>query len=134
MEAFQVGRGKPGETRGRAGPVASAIARGWSEADTMAKQNPATDPVSAAMSAIESALNLTDDDETVLAGANASQPQLIPAKPTAATPVLRPSQLASDAPTLLRAGPPPTVPENEPKPAISAATPANDDRENVGAI
>ena len=29
----------------------------------MVKQNPATDPVSAAMSAIESALNLTDDDE-----------------------------------------------------------------------
>ena len=28
----------------------------------MAKQNPATDPVSAAMSAIESALNLTDDE------------------------------------------------------------------------
>ena len=30
----------------------------------MAKQNPATDPVSAAMSAIESALNLTDDETT----------------------------------------------------------------------
>ena len=28
----------------------------------MAKQNSATDPISAAMSAIESALNLTDDD------------------------------------------------------------------------
>ena len=34
----------------------------------MVKQNPATDPVSAAMSAIESALNLTDDDEAALAG------------------------------------------------------------------
>ena len=33
-----------------------------SEAVRMVKQNPATDPVSAAMSAIESALNLTDDD------------------------------------------------------------------------
>src|SRR5271168_5325967 len=63
----------------------------------MVKQNPATDPVSAAMSAIESALNLTDDDETVLAEDNAAPPQLVPAKPT-------------------------------------AATPANDDRENVGAI
>ena len=31
----------------------------------MAKQNPVTDPVSAAMSAIESALNLTDDDGAV---------------------------------------------------------------------
>ena len=71
----------------------------------MVKQNPATDPVSAAMSAIESALNLTDD-ETLLADDNASQPQLIPAKQTAATPVLKPSQLSGDAPTLLRAGPP----------------------------
>ena len=101
----------------------------------MVKQNPATDPVSAAMSAIESALNLTDDDEAALADANVSPPQLAPAKPTAATPVLKPSQLASDAPTLLRAGlSSPSVPENEPKPAIPAATPANDDRENVGAV
>ena len=71
----------------------------------MVKQNQATDPVSAAMSAIESALNLTDDDETVLADDNAAPPQLVPAKPTAATPVLKPTQLASDSPTLLRAGP-----------------------------
>ncbi len=101
----------------------------------MVKQNPATDPVSAAMSAIESALNLTDDDEAVLTDANVSPPQLAPAKPTAATPVLKPSQLAGDAPPLLRAGlSSPSVPENEPKPAIPAATPANDDRENVGAV
>ena len=101
----------------------------------MAKQNPATDPVSAAMSAIESALNLTDDDEAVLADVSAFPPQLVPAKPTAATPVLKPSQPASDTPTLLRAGPPqPSAPENEPKPAIPASTPANDDRENVGAV
>ena len=64
----------------------------------MVKQNPATDPVSAAMSAIESALNLTDD-ETLLADDNASQPELIPTKPTAASPVLKPSQLTGDAPT-----------------------------------
>ena len=101
----------------------------------MVKQNPATDPVSAAMSAIESALNLTDDDAPALADANSSPPQLVPAKPTAATPVLKPSQLPGDAPTLLRAGLPlPTVPENEAKPAIPAPTPANDDRENVGAV
>ncbi len=101
----------------------------------MAKQNSATDPVSAAMSAIESALNLTDDDEAVLLDDNASSPQLIPAKPTTATPVLKASQLAGDAPALLRAGSSsPSVPENETKPVISAATPANDDRENVGAI
>ena len=102
----------------------------------MVKQNPATDPVSAAMSAIESALNLTDDDAAAaVADANSSPPQLIPAKPTAATPVLKPSQLPGDAPTLLRAGPPlPTVSDNEAKPAIPAPTPANDDRENVGAV
>ena len=103
----------------------------------MVKQNPATDPVSAAMSAIESALNLTDDDEAAdaLVDVNASTPQLVPAKPTAATPVLKPTQLAGDAPALLRAGPSsPFLPENEPKPAIPAAMPANDDRENVGAI
>ena len=101
----------------------------------MVKQNSATDPVSAAMSAIESALNLTDEDEAALVDVSASPPQLAPAKPTAATPVLKPTQLAGDAPTLLRAGPPSqSAPENEPKPAIPAATPANDDRENVGAI
>src|ERR1700722_5557685 len=109
--------------------------RRWSEADAMVKQA-ATDPVSAAMSAIESALNLTDDDEVALASDdNASTRQLIPAKPMGATPVLKPSQLAGDAPTLLRAGPPPAIAlESEPKPAIPAATPANDDRENVGAV
>jgi hypothetical protein len=101
----------------------------------MVKQNAATDPVSAAMSAIESALNLTDDDEVALADANASPPQLAPAKPTATTPFLKPSQIASDAPTLLRASPSsPSAPESDPKPAIPAATPANDDRENVGAV
>ena len=102
----------------------------------MAKQNPATDPVSAAMSAIESALNLADDDEPALASdGDVSPPQHVPPKPTTAKPVLKPSQLAADAPTLLRAGAPsPGIPENEPKPAISAATPANDDREHVGAI
>src|SRR5579862_2849416 len=105
MEAFQVGRGKPGETRGRAGPVASAIARGWSEADTMAKQNPAADPVSAAMSAIESALNLTDEDEAVLAsGESAPLPPLAAAKPTTATPVLKPSAPTGETATLLRPG------------------------------
>src|SRR5215469_12079584 len=95
--------------------VVSTIPRGWSEADTMAKQNPATDPVSAAMSAIESALNLTDDDEALLASASA--PQLIPAKAATATPVLKPSQLAGETPTLLRTGP--TLQggsDNEPKP------------------
>ena len=40
----------------------------------MVKQNTATDPVSAAMSAIESALNLTDDDEAALADAKLPPP------------------------------------------------------------
>ena len=101
----------------------------------MAKQNPATDPVSAAMSAIESALNLTDEDEAALASDdNGSPPQLIPAKATTAAPFLKPSPLAGEAPALLRAGPSVGVPDNEPKPAISPTPPANDDRENVGAI
>jgi hypothetical protein len=60
----------------------------------MAKQNPATDPVSAAMSAIESALNLTDDDGAVSVE-SAPPPQLVPAKATTATPVLKPSPLPS---------------------------------------
>ncbi len=100
----------------------------------MAKQNPATDPVSAAMSAIESALNLTDDEvATVESG---SPPQLAPAKAPAATPVLKPSPLAADTSTLLRPSPasPPSAPESEAKPAIPASAPANDDRETVGAI
>jgi hypothetical protein len=101
----------------------------------MVKQNPATDPVSAAMSAIESALNLTDEDEAALVDSSAPTPQLIPARPTVATPVLKPTQLAGDSPALLRAATPPqSAPESDPKPAIPAATPANDDRENVGAI
>ena len=40
----------------------------------MAKQNPATDPVSAAMSAIESALNLTDDETSAAASLEKAAP------------------------------------------------------------
>ena len=85
----------------------------------MAKQNPATDPVSAAMSAIESALNLTEDDEAVTVE-SAAPPQLVPAKTTTATPVLKPSPLAAEPSTLLRPGPAPApiAPETEAKPAI----------------
>src|SRR5271154_2145595 len=103
----------------------------------MAKQNPATDPVSAAMSAIESALNLTDDDEAGLASReSASAPQLIAAKATTATPVLKPSPLAGESSTLLRPSPssPASAPESEAKAAIATAAPATDDRETVGAI
>ena len=101
----------------------------------MAKQNPATDPVSAAMSAIESALNLTEDDEAVTVE-SASSPQLVPAKATTATPVLKPSPLPPEASTLLRPGPQTaaSAPESETKPAIPTSAPANDDREGVGAI
>ncbi len=69
----------------------------------MAKQNSATDPVSAAMSAIESALNLTDDDEAALASSeNAAVPHLAPARPTTAVPVLKPSAPAGESALLLR--------------------------------
>ena len=72
----------------------------------MAKQNPATDPVSAAMSAIESALNLTDDDEAGRPPAIAVlRPSSFRAKATTATPVLKPSPLAAEASTLLRPEP-----------------------------
>ena len=101
----------------------------------MAKQNPATDPVSAAMSAIESALNLTEDDEAVTVE-SAAPPQLVPAKTTTATPVLKPSPVGAEPSTLLRPGPAPApiAPETEAKPAIPTSAPANDDRETVGAI
>ena len=102
----------------------------------MAKQNPATDPVSAAMSAIESALNLTDDDEAVLA----SRKRLY--APARSRQSRRPRRLFSSrarSPAMrrrsfARAPSPQSVPDNETKPAIPPATPANDDRENVGAI
>ena len=55
----------------------------------MAKQNPATDPVSAAMSAIESALNLTDD-ETIEPVVETPSPTDF-AKSKAAGPILKPS-------------------------------------------
>jgi signal transduction histidine kinase len=96
----------------------------------MAKQNSAPDPVSVAMSAIESALNLTDDDEA------APQPQLAPAKPSTATPVLKPSATAGETAPLLRPGPPAlaATSETETKPTVPTAPPANDDRETVGAV
>ncbi len=111
----------------------------------MAKQNSATDPISAAMSAIESALNLTDDDVT--AGAPAERPPLSPpspparsavaiSKPFAATQILKPSVTGQEPAPLLRpSGSPHSPPsEGEPRPAIPTTPPANDDRETVGAI
>ena len=77
----------------------------------MAKQNSATDPISAAMSAIESALNLTDDDLLTSApgGKPAPTPPFAPAKPAAATPVLKPSATPAEPTPLLRASAPPPV-------------------------
>ena len=102
----------------------------------MAKQNSATDPISAAMSAIESALNLTDDD--VLASAPAEKPAPTPPSPPArtATPVLRPSATPAEPTPLLRPSAPPqsATSEGEPKPTLPSTPPANDDREVVGAI
>ena len=104
----------------------------------MAKQNSATDPISAAMSAIESALNLTDDDAPAFGLAEkATQIQPISSvKHAAAAPVLKPSAPSTEPTPLLRPGPSPTPPtsEGEPKPTIPSSPPANDDRETVGAI
>ena len=102
----------------------------------MAKQNSATDPVSAAMSAIESALNLTDDDTLAPVAednSSASPPPPAQMKPTIVTPVLKPAQAAPESTPLLR----PSVGaaatgEADAKPSL--APPANDDRETVGAI
>ena len=103
----------------------------------MAKQNSATDPISAAMSAIESALNLTDDDLAAVGTAEKAAPMspIASAKPAAASPVLKPSAPSAEPTPLLRPSPPPaSVGEPEPKPVIPSAPPANDDRETVGAI
>src|SRR5579863_10214902 len=104
----------------------------------MAKQITAPDPVSAAMSAIENALNLTDDDEAVLAsGERAPLAPLAAAKSTSAPPVLKPSPLAAETATLLRpAAPQAGVYDGDVKPSIPAPAPApaNDDRASVGAI
>src|SRR5271165_5174857 len=108
-----------------------------SEADTMAKQNSAPDPVSAAMSAIESALNLTDDDLGANDSPSATAP-ISPAKPTIAAPVLKPAAPALESTPLLRPSSPLVTSggeaEPKPTPTLSPAPPANDDRETVGAI
>ncbi|MGA7199908.1 MAG: hypothetical protein WBY97_22850, partial [Roseiarcus sp.] len=103
----------------------------------MAKQNTAPDPVSAAMSAIESALNLTDDDNL---GPTDTQPVAAPistAKPVIMTPVLKPAAPSTEAAPLLRPSSAPlasAASEAETKPPLSPTPPANDDRETVGAI
>ena len=107
----------------------------------MTKQYSAPDPVSAAMSAIESALNLTDDDAASLSpGENTQQsPPLTPAKPATAAPVLKPGSnppAGEAAAPLLRpsASPRAVAADTESKPSIPVASPANDDRESVGAV
>ena len=100
----------------------------------MAKQNPATDPVSAAMSAIESALNLTDDEIFAPAEDEAAPAASAdPAKAKAPGPILKPSAPAPESAPLLRPGSQP-APEADTKPTIAATPPANDDRETVGVI
>ena len=81
----------------------------------MAKQIAAMDPVSAAMSAIESALNLTDDDEFAVATSeNGAQfTPLAASKAITVTPVLKPSALAGETAPLLRPSPPPPASANE---------------------
>src|SRR5947208_8886913 len=90
--------------------------------DSMAKQNSATDPISAAMSAIESALNLTDDDLLAVGAAEKATPApaAASARSAASMPFLKPSAPSLEPTPLLRPGPPPPPPisESEPKPAI----------------
>ena len=103
----------------------------------MAKQITAPDPVSAAMSAIESALNLTDEDEAALAsGESAPLPPLAPAKSTSTTPVLKPSaprRRDGDAPSSWGGAAGGRLRQRR-EASIPAAAPANDDRATVGAI
>src|SRR3974390_2264833 len=101
----------------------------------MAKQNSAPDPVAAAMSAIESALNLTDDGIPGADNAFAAPPISAP-KPVVTTPVLKPAAPSAESAPLLRPGSAPPAPatEAEPKSALSPTPPANDDRETGGAI
>src|SRR5271168_664112 len=119
------------------------------EADSMAQNQSAQDAVSAAMSAIEDALNLTSDDDR--AGAPPSTPAPPPASANLKTlPVGAPSS-AAPSPTL--APPPPkapsaqeqgespllarrqTSPADDLKPTLGQHTPpANDDRPAIGPI
>src|SRR5260370_34700791 len=112
--------------------------RRQSEADTMAKLNSGPDAVSAAMSAIEDALNLTEDETAAPAsGEHAFQPPpLAPAKPATAAPVLKPSAPAAETAPLLRPSAPSLAPspETEAQPSIPATPPPNDDRETFGAV
>ncbi|MBV9290701.1 MAG: hypothetical protein JO288_23280, partial [Hyphomicrobiales bacterium] len=100
----------------------------------MAKQISAPDPVSAAMSAIESALNLTDDE--VLPSSESAPSPLALARSATQTPVLKPPAPAAEAAPLLRpsSGAAASASEADVKPALSSTPPANDDRETVGVI
>ena len=96
----------------------------------MTKHNSAPDPVSAAMSAIENALNLADADLSAIEHA-APTPPLVPPKAIAGSPVLKPSPPPAEQAPLLR----PSAPsDSDLRSSISPAPPANDDRESVGAI
>jgi len=83
----------------------------------MAKQHSLNDPVSAAMSAIESALNLGESDALASAEGAAPVPPLAPRKPAAAGPVLKPGVPPAEPAPLLRPGPtpPPSGAEAEAK-------------------
>src|SRR5271166_6147459 len=130
--AFRV---RAGESVG-AWSIPSGDRRRRNEADRMAKQLSANDPVSAAMSAIESALNLGESDALASAEGAAPVPPLAPRKPAAARPVLKPGVPPAEPAPLLRPGatPLPSGAEAEAKPTIAPSPPANDDRETVGAI
>jgi hypothetical protein len=98
MGAFPPVGATPGKLLALVDPWRSTADK--SEADTMAKQNSAPDPVSVAMSAIESALNLTDDDNFTMGdGLSVAAPVSV-AKPMIVTPVLKPAAPSGDSPVL----------------------------------
>src|SRR5580700_5539542 len=106
----------------------------------MAQHNSASDPVTQAMLAIEDALNLNAEPETVPAP---SEPSDSPAPPPAAPAAPAASVLAAtlkaptavkpaDSPLLARAS---SARPTEPSPGLPPETPpANDDRASAGAI
>ena len=84
----------------------------------MAKQISAPDPVSAAMSAIESALNLTDDDNLATHDSPPRAAPISAPRPAFVTPVLKPAAPSAEAAPLLR-------PSSTPLASVASETESN---------
>jgi hypothetical protein len=111
----------------------------------MAQQNKAQDPLAAAMSAIEDALNLSHEEAPVDAAQSppgktlplpAASFEQKPSPPPAAAEKPAPARAAAQpTPTLKPAVPPGAAEAAEAKPILApAGSPANDDRPSVGQI